>query len=158
MSAGISWGQGHWPEVEAIQVLPGLLTPVCTPSYLAKLPAAPDPGALAGHPLFYEFDEEHWRRWFQAQGVVPRGQLNARRIDDSHSLHRAVLDHHGFGLFFQGLIQEDLATGQLVQPFAACVDPGCAYYLTRPKGVPMGDKLQAFTRWILSEIASQPYA
>ena len=157
-SAGICWGHGHWPEVEATLVLSGQLTPVCAPGYLARLPGALAPGVLASHPLFYEFDEDHWRRWFQEQGVALAGPLNARRIDDSHALRRAVLDGHGFGLFFQGLIREDLASGQLAQPFAACVDPGCAYYLTRPKGVPMGPKLQAFTRWILAEAASQPYA
>ncbi len=157
-SAGISWGHGQWPEVESTLVLTGLLTPVCTPSCMKRLPSDPEPRDLASQPLFYEFDEAHWRMWFQGQGVKLTGPLNAKRIDDSHALRRAVLDDHGFALFFQGLIQEDVATGQLVQPFPACVDPGCAYYLTRPKGTPMGSKLRAFVTWVLAEAASRPFA
>jgi DNA-binding transcriptional LysR family regulator len=156
VSAGISWGHGRWPEVESTLLLTGQLTPVCSPAYRERL--GPRPADLLGHPLLCEFDPAHWRRWFQAAGVDGADRAEAVRIDDSHALRRAVLEGHGVALFFRGLIQEDLRTGQLAQPFELYVDPGSAYYLTRPRDTPMSAKLQAFTKWILEEVSMNPYA
>ena len=129
------------------------LTPICTPEYLARCGGALAPGDLLGHPLFYEFDQAHWRQWFAAAGVETPGPLEGVRIEDTHALRRVVLDGHGFGLFFVELIQEDVRAGRLAQPFELCIDPGCAYYLNRPRNTPMGAKLQAFSKWILGEVA-----
>jgi DNA-binding transcriptional LysR family regulator len=68
-----------------------------------------------------------------------------------------VLDGHGFGLFFVELIQEDVRSGRLVQPFDLWIDLGCAYYLNRPRATPMSAKLQTFSTWIMEEVARNPY-
>ena len=154
--AGISWGHGNWPEAEASLVLRGELTAVCSPAFLRKLPRKPKPADLLRHRLFYEFEAGHWQRWFAAAGVAPgdapSAKLDAVRIDDSHALRRTAMDGHGAALFFRGLVQEDLRSGLLVQPFDAAIDPGSAYYLVRPRGRPVGKNLAAFTRWLLDEV------
>jgi DNA-binding transcriptional LysR family regulator len=157
IDAAITWGHGKWPEVESTLLMTSRLTPICTPEYLARL-GGKAPADLLRHPLFYEFDQAHWRQWFAAAGVDGTGPLQGVRIDDTHALRRVVLDGHGFGLFFVELIQDDVRTGKLVQPFDLCIDPGCAYYLNRPRDTPMGAKLQTFTRWILEEAAGDPSA
>ena len=157
IDAAITWGPGKWPEVESTLLMTSRLTPICTPDYLARHGGALRPEDLLRHPLFYEFDLAHWRQWFAAAGVADAGPLAGVRIDDSHALRRVVLDGLGFGLFFMELIQEDVRTGRLVQPFGLCIDPGSAYYLNRPRNTPMGAKLQAFSQWILAEAAANPF-
>jgi len=158
IDAAITWGHGKWPDVESTLLMTSRLTPICTPEYLARHGGKLAPEDLLAHPLFYEFDKAHWRQWFAAAGVEAPGPFDGVRIDDTHALRRVVLDGHGFGLFFVELIQDDVRTGKLVQPFELCIDPGCAYYLNRPKNTPMGAKLQTFTRWILEEVAKSPFA
>lgn len=172
--AGIGWGHGAWPEADATLVMTGELTAVCSPAFLRKLPRKPKPSDLLRHRLFYEFDPGHWRRWFAAAGVAPGSapgtapgtapgaelgaKLDTVRIDDSHALRRTAIDGHGIALFFQGLVQEDLRSGQLVRPFAVSIDPGSAYYLLRPRGRPVGRNLAAFTRWLMDEVKRDPMA
>ncbi|MBA2675914.1 LysR substrate-binding domain-containing protein [Ramlibacter sp.] len=156
VDAGISWGHGRWSGAESVLLLAGTLTPVCSADYRARLAARPRPAALLKHRLFYEFDAAHWRAWFAAAGV--NGAFTAVQIDDSHALRRAVLDGHGVGLFFEGLVQEDLRTGQLVQPFKTAVDPGAGYYLVRPRGRPVSSRLGEFMQWILDEARQEPFA
>jgi DNA-binding transcriptional LysR family regulator len=157
IDAGITWGHGKWPEVEATLLMTSRLTPVCTPGYLARHGGRLRPRDLLNHPLFFEFDLAHWQQWFRAAGVAEPGPLAGVRIDDTHALRRVVLDGHGFGLFFVELLQEDVRRGELVQPFELAIDPGCAYYLTRPRRVPVGPQLRTFTQWVLEEAAREPF-
>jgi len=69
-----------------------------------------------------------------------------------------ALDGHGFALFVRGLLQEDLRSGQLLQPFELGIDPGSAYWFVRPRGRPVGRQLAAFSKWLLHEVASEPLA
>ena len=156
IDAAITWGPGRWPDVESTLLMTSRLTPICTPDYLARHGGALRPEDLLRLPLFYEFDPAHWRQWFAAAGVA-EPSFDGVRIDDTHALRRVVLDGHGLGLFFVELIQEDVRTGKLVQPFELCIDPGSAYYLNRPKNTPMGAKLQTFSKWILEEVAANPF-
>jgi DNA-binding transcriptional LysR family regulator len=157
IDAGITWGHGKWPEVESTLLMTSRLTPICTPGYLERLGRKLVPRDLLGHTLFYEFDRAHWQQWFAAAGVPDPGPFASVRIDDTHALRRVVLDGHGFGLFFVELIQEDVRSGRLVQPFDLWIDLGCAYYLNRPRATPMSAKLQTFSTWIMEEVARNPY-
>jgi DNA-binding transcriptional LysR family regulator len=156
--AGISWGNGRWKNVDARPLIAGLLTPVCSASYRAKMKRTLKPTELLAHKLFYEFSEAHWRGWFALSGVSVPDHLNATRIDDSHALRQTAIDGHGVALFFSGLIEEDLRTGQLVRLFDVEFDSGDGYFLTWPSGTLPKPKLRAFTQWLLDEAASRPFA
>ena len=107
---------------------------------------------LARQRLLCEFDRAHWHKWFENAGCAVSRKLDVVLIDDSHSLHRAAVDGHGVALFFRGLLQDELRSGQLVQLLDVSVDPGAAYYFIRPKGKPIGAKLTAFQRWLMDEV------
>jgi DNA-binding transcriptional LysR family regulator len=153
VDAEIAWGHGKWPEVESTLVMRTRLTPICTPEYRSRLADDLQPRDLLAHRLFYEADKAHWQQWFAAAGVEDAAGFDAMRIDDPHALRQVVLDGHGFGLFYVEMIMEDVRAGILVQPFDVRIDPGCAYYLNRPRDVPVSAKLQAFTSWVLEEVA-----
>ena len=103
-------------------------------------------------------ERSHWRQWFSISGVQDADRFEALQIDDPNALRQVILDGHGFGLFYPELCQDDLKTGNLVQPFDLGIDSGCAYYLNRPRGALVSARLQAFTCWLLEEAASSPFA
>ena len=69
-----------------------------------------------------------------------------------------MLDGYGVGLFFCGLIKEDVESGLLRAPFDVTVDPGSAYYLLTPQRRPTGQKLELFRKWLMDEVATSPLA
>jgi len=158
VDAGISWGHGNWDEAEVKPVLTGELVAVCSPALPSLDAIAKDIGTLTRQRLMCEFDRRHWDLWFRHAGHVVTRKLDVVVFDDSHALRRAALEGHGVALFFRGLVQEDLASGQLVQILDVSVDPGSAYYFVRPKGKPVGPKLAAFQRWLMDEVRRAPFA
>ncbi|MFF5261239.1 LysR substrate-binding domain-containing protein [Actinomadura viridis] len=157
VDAGISWGHGRWTNVESTLVLDGRFTAVCSAEYVRHLPPDPSPQDLLKCKLMYEFDENHWHQWFEAAGVPGPHDLNSVQVDDSHSLRRMTVDGQGVALFFVGLIHEDLRLRHLVRLFDIAIDPGNAYYFTRPAGKPMSRKLKLFAQWLMQEIETNPY-
>lgn len=149
--AGISWGSGTWPHTEAVQIMRGHLTPVCSQRLRRRMPKRPTPGDLAEWPLFYEFSADHWRQWFDAAGCRPSPSTKMVQVDDSHALANLALDSQGIVLFFADLIRDDLRLGQLSQPIDLQIDPGSAYYLTRPARQVMSPQLTTFWDWVLDE-------
>lgn len=154
VDAGISWGHGNWPDVDATLVLSGRLIAICSPDLLREMPRTPTPGDLLKFRLLYEFDAAHWHAWFANAGISIRRRLTTVQVDDSHALRRSVLDSYGVGLFFCGLIEEDLASGALKAPFNVSVDPGSAYYFVTPGRGRPHPHLQLFRSWLMGEIAS----
>jgi len=158
VDAGIAWGHGRWAGTRAVRVLSGELTALCSPTLRREMPAKPKPTNLARWRLFYEFDPEHWTRWFVAAGANLPAKARTVRVDDSHALRKIALESQGIALFFTGLSREDRRSGQLEQPFDVTVDPGAAYYLTRPSARPMSRSLALFWDWILDEVDLDPFA
>lgn len=159
VDAGISWGHGQWEHAEVWPLLTGEFVAVCSPA-LARDLLLPRKGlaAVARQRLFCEFDPQHWAAWFRNAGDTAPRKLDVVLIDDSYALRRAAVDGHGVALFFRGLLQEDLLSGQLVQVLDVAVDPGAAYYFVRPRGRPVGAKVAAFQRWLMDEVRRSPFA
>lgn len=149
---GINWGDGNWPGVTAERVFDGSLTPVCAPNFPGLRRKNAKPADLLKLPLFYEFNEGDWVKWFSDAGLKLSKPLSATRIDDSNALRQIALDGHGVVLFFSALAEEDLRIGRLVQPFGTVVDTGAHYFLNHPsdREVPLAQK--RFTRWLFSEL------
>lgn len=156
--AAIAWGPGRWPNVVAERVLEGTLTPLCSPSLRARLPKHVTPEELARFTLLYEFSIDHWRWWFRAAGASMPPGARAFQVDDSHALRKMTLEGEGIALFFTGLSREDRQLGLLVQPHDVTIDPGDAYYLTRPAHQPLGRGLVSFRDWLFDEITLDPCA
>lgn len=148
---GISWGSGKWPRTDAVQIVRGHLTAICSRELRQRMPGKLAARDLARWPLFYEFSADHWTQWFDALGAGPPPAAATVKVDDSHALLNLVLDSQGVGLFFADLIRDDLRLGHLNQPVDLEIDPGSAYYLTQPTGRVMSPQLRTFWDWIVDE-------
>lgn len=148
---GVNWGPGKWTGVAAERLLDGSLTPLCSPEFLARSGEIRHPQDLIGKPLFYEFNPADWLGWFAASGMQLGQCPPATHLDDSHALRRMALDGHGVVLFFRSLVQADLASGRLVQPFSICVDTGAHYFISHPVNRELPSHARKFRRWLLAE-------
>lgn len=159
VDAGISWGHGRWDGVDVKPVLTGELVAVCSPALARTIGPRADPAAVSRQRLMCEFNRGHWDAWFRQAGLAaPPRKLDVVVVDDSHALRRAALDGHGVALFFRGLLEEDLASKQLVRLRDVVVDPDAAYWFVVPRDRPVGAKLAAFRRWLMDEVRRAPFA
>lgn len=151
IDAGINWGDGRWPGIESRPVLPADLTPVCSPQLLQHTRIA-EPADLFGCRMLYEFDFAHWESWFAHYGLrLPPG-VQQIQLDDTHALLRAAIDGYGAAMFCRSLIQSELESGLLVQPFDYCHDCGLGYHLNYPSGRSYPQNVQVFCNWVMEQV------
>lgn len=154
----IRTGEGAWPDMEAIRLLPAGWTVVGPPAAMAALPASPQPGDLLGAPRVGLPAE--WAMWFQAAGVeAPAdGPAAAQRITADNQVLEvaAAVASNAFALASPVMFAADIAAGRLAQPFAIVTRPPQSYWLVYPIDRRRARKIAAFRDWLLAEVAADP--
>jgi len=151
---------------EAEPMFGELLTPVASPWLLqqaASGQAAPlaRPADLAGHALLEEDDHRpsaatlSWRRWLHHQGLPA---LEPRRwiyLNYTHQQVQGALAGQGVALARMALVHDQLARGELVEPFGPggrLPAPGTFWLIPLP-GARLRPELRAFLAWVRGEAA-----
>jgi LysR family glycine cleavage system transcriptional activator len=149
-SCGIKLGDGDWPGLVAEPLFAADLTPVCTPKLAASIKRAGD--LRAPTLLRVAHSPEDWPAWLKAAGVA---RLTARGTEFQYygQALQAALDGLGIAMGIRPYIDDDLAAGRLVAPFALSVPKGMRWYLVyRPFQAEQRD-FAAFRRWIMRAAA-----
>jgi LysR family glycine cleavage system transcriptional activator len=151
-SCGIKLGGGEWPGLVAEPLFAADLLPVCAPRLAAQLKR---PGDLKGPSLLrVAHSPDDWPHWLKAAGIA---RVTARGPEFQfygHALQAAV-DGLGVAMGIRPYIDDDLAAGRLVAPFALTVPKGMRWYLVY-RGFQTGQRdFVAFRRWIVSA-ATEP--
>jgi LysR family glycine cleavage system transcriptional activator len=137
----------RWPRNVAARYLIGReITPVCTPQIAARLKTPADllQQVLLHHTNF----PDNWRLWLDAAGVsVPRLKLGSG-FDLSNNMIVAARDGMGAAILQPCLVEAELASGELVQPFERCVSTGRGYYLCSHRARDDNRAVDAFRQWI----------
>ena len=148
-SCGIQLGDGDWPGLVAEPLFAADLLPVCAP----KPPRPEAPGRPEGlEPLA--------RRAFAGRlAVLAEGRgasrVTARGTEFQYygQALQAAVDGLGVAMGIRPYIDDDLAAGRLVAPFALTVPKGMRWYLVyRPFRTEQRD-FAAFRRWIMRAAA-----
>lgn len=149
LDLAIRFGDGQWSGLEASAVCAAPLSPACSPALAARLRQPQD---LAGLPLLRSFRHDEWARWCRAAGIAA---LDARGhvFDSSLALADAAAAGLGVALVPRSMFGRDLASGRLVQPFAAQVDVG-RYWLTRLRSRAETPAMRDFRAWLLAQCAA----
>jgi LysR family glycine cleavage system transcriptional activator/LysR family transcriptional regulator of beta-lactamase len=126
-TCGILLGAGDWPGYEAKLLFSADLFPVCTPAIAARLTQA---SRLADESLLQvAHSPEEWPLWLKAAGVkLPASRLGPR-FDTYAMAIQAALDGVGVAIGLRPYVEDDIAAGRLVAPFALAVPKGRAWYL-----------------------------
>jgi LysR family glycine cleavage system transcriptional activator len=149
-SCGITLGDGEWPGLVAEPLFAADLLPVCAPRLAAQLKRASDlrgPSLLrVAHAL------EDWPLWLKAAGVA---RVTARGPEFQYygQALQAAADGLGVAMGIRPYIDDDLAAGRLVAPFALTVPKGMRWYLVYRGFRTEQRDFAAFRRWIIRAAA-----
>ncbi|MBK1660640.1 LysR substrate-binding domain-containing protein [Paracraurococcus ruber] len=144
-SAGIRLGEGRFPGLVSIPLLAADLTPVCAPALARRLAA---PGDLAGESLLrVAHAPEDWPRWLAAAGcpgIAAQGPV----FGQYGQALQAAADGLGVAMGIRPYIDDDLAAGRLLAPFALAVSKGMRWSLVHAPQRAAEPALAAFIGWI----------
>jgi LysR family glycine cleavage system transcriptional activator len=149
---GILAGRGDWPSLVADRLMPNRLTPLVSPGLLALIGGAEEPLDLLKLPLLREIGN-YWNRWFELTGnEVPPGVVWGPLLDTRQIMGRAAIEGQGVALLAPSLFVDEIASGQLVQPFPQLLESEWEYYLVYAKSRQRQPKVRAFRGWIMGEL------
>jgi LysR family glycine cleavage system transcriptional activator len=153
-SCGIKLGDGEWPGLVAEPLFAADLLPVCAPRLAGQLKRA---GDLKGPSLLrVAHSPDDWPSWLEAAGVT---RVTARGLEFQFygQALQATIDGLGIAMGIRPYIDDDLAAGRLVAPFAQSVPKGMRWYLVYRGFRTEQRDFAAFRRWII-RAAAEPAA
>ena len=148
----IRYGRGHYPGLAAERLMGDDYVPVSSPALLKGKHPLKNPADLRHHVLLHEENNEvDWRMWLAAAGV--EGVDATRGPSYSHSIMAIQAAMHGEGVALgrSSLIEDELASGQLVRLFDLKLKADLAYYIVYPPRAIERPMVQAFRDWLLAE-------
>jgi LysR family glycine cleavage system transcriptional activator len=149
-SCGVKLGDGEWPGLVAEPLFAADLLPVCAPRLAAQLKR---PGDLKGPSLLrVAHSAEDWPLWLKAAGVARATARGPEFQYYGHAL-QAATDGLGVAMGIRPYIDDDLAAGRLVAPFALTVPKGMRWYLVYRSFRTEQRDFAAFRRWIIRAAA-----
>jgi len=149
-SCGVRLGDGDWPGLTAEPLFAADLLPVCAPRLAGALKRPTD---LKGPSLLrvaHSLDD--WPLWLKAAGV---SRMSARGTEFQFygQALQAAVDGLGIAMGIRPYIDDDLAAGRLVAPFALSVPKGMRWYLVYRSFRTEQRDFAAFRRWIIRAAA-----
>lgn len=151
----IRYGNGRWPEVDAIHLMDNEIFPVCAPAYLKEMRQLREPADLLNETLLHlvQFDRNWvtWEAWLREFGVKGPPSSRGLEFDSYLILVQAALDGQGIALGGGRLAEDSVERGALVRPIEASVRSERAFHLITPRNVPLSEPAKLFRDWILNE-------
>ena len=143
-----------------------VLTPVASPWLVQQAssgqgPALASAADLAGHALLEEDDHRpsastlSWRRWLTVMGQPALEPRRWTYLNYTHQQVQGALAGQGVALARLALVHEQVARGELVEPFgpAGRLPGPAAYWLLPLPGAKLRPELRAFIAWVRGEAA-----
>ena len=145
-------GDGSWPGLEAVHLMPALMTPLCTPALAEQLKRPED---LIHAPRVGS--DEEWRMWFAEAGIADPPRTASRLQADTQVLEVAsALGGDAVSLGSPIFFAADLSAGRLVQPFDAVAAFTGGYWLAWPAERRRSAKIAAFRDWVMAAAEADP--
>ena len=149
-SCGIKLGDGEWPGLVAEPMFAADLLPVCAPRLAQQLKR---PGDLRGPSLLrVAHSPNDWPLWLKAAGIA-RVTARGPEFQFYGQALQAAVDGLGIAMGIRPYIDDDLAAGRLVAPFALTVPKGMRWYLVYRSFQTERRDFAAFRRWIMRAAA-----
>lgn len=148
IDAGLRFGRGNWPGLEAVHLFDDTITPVASPALIARL-GRPSLATLGDYPLLGA-PGGRWSEWFERFGGTAPPRFVAT-FDDSENLHRAAAEGLGIGLGRMTLARPLIEAGRLEPLFPQRLTADFAHYLVIPPRSRDHAGLAAFREWVVAE-------
>lgn len=145
--ASMHYGNGNWPNADARYIMGRETSVVCSPSLHAKLQLT-DPTQLKDATLLQHVDVPFtWQEWLHDLGCAEPSGLFGPRFYQYSQIIRAAISDYGFGIIPTCLIEDELASGALVEPFERHIS-SCGYYLCAPSARTNLSAFRLFGVWL----------
>ena len=148
LDAGIRFGPGHWPGLQAVHLFDDWVIPTASPALIERL-GKPTLANLGEFPLLGA-PGGRWSEWFARFGGTTPERFVAI-FDDSENLHRAAAESMGVVLGRMTLARPLIDAGHLVALFDEKLKAEYAHYLVYPPRSQHHRGLAVFREWLLEE-------
>jgi LysR family transcriptional regulator, glycine cleavage system transcriptional activator len=152
---GLRYGDGNYPELYSREIARARAFPVCSPALAARHGA--DPARIAGALLLHDESSlvapglPTWSEWFAQAGAPRTIEGSGALFGNSHMALAAAVSGQGFALGLSPLVDEDLAAGRLVKPFATELPSSFGFWFVCRRERLQEPKIAAFHRWIFAQ-------
>jgi LysR family glycine cleavage system transcriptional activator len=153
----IHLGAGEYPGFRADFLFAVAIAVVANPEIAASLGKPED---LASQVLLHDdamdlvAGGDAWVKWLQVAGVAERVDgTRGPRFSTNMLLLEAASQKLGVALALRPLVDADLQSQRLVQPFPVEMRPRSSYYLVCPEVIADRPAVTAFRKWLLAEAA-----
>lgn len=142
-------GEGAWPGHVCDYLFGRELVVLAAPG-LIRPGARLRPADARNFPLLHHVHvPDAWSEFFDAYGVEVSGPLRNVQCEFYTTMIRAAISGLGLALVPRMLAAEELARGELVQPFSESVTGRRGYYLAVPQARFGDPAVNAFREWVL---------
>ena len=149
--ASIQYGYGDWAIAEATYLIGKETSVVCSPGYRDKAGFRHFADLKACTLLQHNEIPSAWEDWFTTYA----GEHKSARIGPAFNLFNLVIQASvsglGVALVPSCLIEEELAQGQLVEPFGQRFESPLGYYLCAPNRSSNMESYERFGEWLHHE-------
>lgn len=155
IDAAIVAGSGEWPGMIAHRLHHEELAVIASPSLLGGRQACTAEQLSEYRLLDVASRPQVWGQWFDQHALERRRMRTGPGFEVTAHLIQAVIAGIGIGLVPRVLVEQELASGELLNPCAALPSER-SYYLVYParhQGLPA---LNALRQWLLAEVAGTP--
>jgi LysR family transcriptional regulator, glycine cleavage system transcriptional activator len=152
---GIRYGRGHWRGWRSDLLFMDELSPVCDPGYLAQRDTSSPATLIAASTLLHHNRRSNdWTDWLAASDVTQVLHANLY-FEDLSIVYECARANLGIAIGQRSYIEDDLASGRLVQPFDTILHRDLGYYLVCPADRADAPKIKLFRDWLLSGISAR---
>ncbi|MDB5761982.1 MAG: hypothetical protein JWQ21_977 [Herminiimonas sp.] len=161
IDCAISFGNKHQAGLVSELLREVSLIVVCAPSAITEAKPLAEPKDLSHHHLLRTtagFDGQkldEWDVWFaSAQASHPR-KLRELLLENRNLVIQAAKSGLGIAVVDPLMVQDELASGSLIQPLQHVAKSSGAYYLTYPAASKPSEKVIAFRDWLVREMGKE---
>ncbi|HTH76335.1 MAG TPA: LysR family transcriptional regulator [Trinickia sp.] len=155
----IAFGDGDWSPCTATRLFQEQVIPVCSPAFRAAHPEIARPADLRAMSLLHVQPAQPerwmgWNGWFATHGLSAPPDEHGSTFNSYALVMHAALTHQGVALGWLPLVDELVASGQLVTLFDEPVTTARGYFLVCPPARPETPAAPAFRRWLFAACAA----
>jgi LysR family glycine cleavage system transcriptional activator len=149
--ASIHYGVPNWPGATSHHLLDEDTVLVCSALY-KKTQRVKRMSDLARVTLLHQTTRpEAWAEWFEKAGIKNARPICGPRFEQFGMIAQAVACHLGVAILPRFLVENQIASGTIVQLFNQSIPSKNSYYLVVPDAKASSSPVSAFAKWILTE-------
>jgi len=147
------FGEGDWTGQRASYLFGRNVALVGAASLLSRMGGIETVQDVQRYTVLDHFQTPlRWSEFAAAQGLECFKPAHTIRFGFYSLVIRAAISGQGLALVPRRLVQDELATGRLINPAGLGFKSRNAYWFTTPENRPMRPGLQAFHTWLLAEV------